>query len=109
MSLVLTDVQKVALSFVALDAAGNAAPVDGLPTWTVVGANPEIVSLVVSEDGLNCAVVTTGPLGTCQVQLEADARLGEEVVPITGVLDVEVIASEAVNLTVNAGIPESRL
>jgi hypothetical protein len=108
MSLVLKDDQKCALSIVPLDAAGNPAPVDANPVWAAKGANPEILALIPSEDGLSCQVVTVGPLGTAQVEVTADALIGEGVVPLVGLLDVEVVGGQAVSLSINAGAPEPR-
>jgi len=106
--LVLTDVQKVHLAVRPIDAAGNQAPVDGKPTWAAGGANPEILELVPSDDGLSCDVFTVGPLGTAQVQVNADADMGEGIVPIVGLLDIEVQASQAVSVAIDAGTPEPK-
>jgi hypothetical protein len=106
MALVLTDIQKVTLSISPKSAAGNPAPVDGVPSWSVSDAS--VASIVVSENGLSAEVVTTGALGTVQVVVDADADLGEGVETITGVLDIEVKASAAVTLDIGAGVPESK-
>lgn len=108
MSLVLLDSQKVALSVQPIDAAGNPAKIDGVPAWSVVGANPEILALEVAGDGLSCEVLTAGQLGTAQVMVSADADLGEGVKTISGVLDIEVQGGEAVSLNVSAGLPEPK-
>lgn len=105
---VLTDMQKVGLAIQPVDGAGNPAKIDAAPVWDVIGANPEILTVTASDDGLSAEVVTVGPLGTAQVRVVADADLGMGVKPITGILDVEVIASEAVAVVVNAGEPEDR-
>jgi len=106
MALVLTDIQKVTLSISPKSAAGNPAPVDGVPSWSV--SDTSVASIVVSENGLSAEVVTTGALGTVQVVVDADADLGEGVETITGVLDIEVKASAAVTLDIGAGVPESK-
>jgi len=107
MSLILTDVQKVSLSIQPVDAAGNPAKVDGLPEWQ--SSDPTVLSLTVAADGLSAEVMTLGPLGTCQISVSADADMGTGVHSITGLLDVEVVASDAVSVAVTAGIPESRI
>lgn len=104
--LVLTDVQKVSLSISPVSAAGNPASIDGVPTWST--SDDTVLTLEVAEDGLSAVALTTGKLGTAQVSVVADADLGEGVKELTGVLDVEVKASEAVSLELNAGTPENK-
>ena len=105
MAIQLTDIQKVTLSISAVDAAGNPAPIENA-TW--VSSNPAVLTVVASTDGLSAVATTVGPLGNAQVQVSADARIGEGEVVLQGVLDVEVIASEATALNIAAGTPESR-
>lgn len=105
--LVLTDVQKVSVKLKPVTAAGNPAPVDGKVEWSV--SDDSVLSLQVADDGFSAVVVTTGKLGVCQVVAKADADMGEGVKEISGVLDVEVKASEAVSLSVDAGVPEPRV
>lgn len=104
--LVLTDIQKVEFSVSAVSAAGNPASLDGAPVWT--SSDDSVLTLVVSEDGLTCEAVTTGKLGVAQVKVVADADLGEGVTSLTGVLDVEVVASQAVNLEIKPGVPSDK-
>ena len=104
MALVLTDEQQVALAIEPKTAAGNPARVDGVPTWQ--SSDPAIVDLVVAADGLSAVAKTVGPLGNVQVSVTADADLGEGVRAITGTLDIEVKAAEAVTLGISAGTPE---
>lgn len=106
MAIQLTDVQKVSLAIAAVDAAGNPAPIENA-IWA--SSNPSVLTVEASLDGLSATATTVGPLGTAQVQVSADARIGVEEVLLQGVLDVEVIASEATSLAITAGTPESRL
>jgi hypothetical protein len=106
MSLVLTDIQEVTLSVAPVSAAGNPAPVEGPPVWSV--SDPTVGAVTVAADGLSAKFVTTGKLGLCQVNVSADADLGPGVKTITGVLEVEVVASEAANLGVTAGTPADK-
>ena len=106
MSLILTDLQKVALSVTFTSAAGNAAPVDGVPVWA--SSDETIVSVVASEDGLSAVATAVGPVGQAQVSVTADADMGEGLVAITGLLDVSVIASEAAFAILAAGAPEPK-
>jgi hypothetical protein len=102
-SMVITDSQKFTASIQPVDARGNPALVDGVPVWTA--SNPEVLSVSISPDGMSADVAAVGPLGSGQVSVEADADLGEGVRAITGVLDVEVKAGEAVKLVVNTAPP----
>ena len=106
--LTLSDVQKCTFTVVAIDGAGNPAPLDGAPQWSAAGANPEVIQLVPSNDGLSCVVVAAGPLGTAQVTVTGDALIGDGVVAVSGVLDVEVTASQATQITINASAPEPK-
>lgn len=106
MALQLTDIQKVTLSISAVSAAGNPAPIENA-VWA--SSNPAVLTVVASSDGLSAIATTVGPLGNAQVQVSADARIGAEEILLQGVLDVEVIASEATALNIAAGTPESRL
>jgi hypothetical protein len=105
--LVLTDLQKVNLSIAPVDVMGNPAKVEGTPIWAT--SDPSLLSLEVAPDGLSAYAITLGPLGTCQVSVTADANLDPDITTtITGILDISVIASEAVSLSITAATPEPR-
>lgn len=104
--IVLTNTQKVAVTIQPVDSLGNPALVEGVPVWSV--SDPNLLTLDVAADGMSGFVVTVGPVGLAQVNVSADADLGEGVTTITGLLDVEVIASEAVTFNITTGIPEPR-
>ena len=104
--LVLSNNQQVKLSVQPVDAKGYPAAVDGVPSWSVVGANPEILTVDAADDGLSCECVTTGKLGTAQIKVEADADLGDGVTSLVGLLDVSVQSGPAVSLLIGAGAPE---
>jgi hypothetical protein len=103
--LVLTDVQKVALAISPVSAAGNPAVVESV-SWSV--SDDTLFTLEVSEDGLSAELFTTGKLGSGQVNVVADADLGDGVTEVVGALEVSVQASEAVNLSISAGTPETK-
>lgn len=103
--LVLTDVQKVALAINPVSAAGNPAVVESV-AWSV--SDDTLFTLEVSEDGLSAVLFTTGKLGSGQVNVIADADLGDGVTEIAGALEVSVQASEAVSLNISAGTPEAK-
>jgi len=106
MSLALTATQKVGIAVNPVDAAGNPAKVDGVPTW--VSSDESVITLEVATDGLAASAVTTGKLGVAQVQVSADADVGAGVEAIGGVLDIEVLGGKAVALNVTAGVPEEK-
>lgn len=101
--LMLTDLQQVNLAVAFTTKAGNSAKVDGVPVWAT--SDETVLTVVPSEDGLSAEAVTVGPLGVAQITVTADADLGEGVETLTGVLDVEVLASKAVFAIVTAGAP----
>lgn len=104
--LLLTNAQKVTLSVKPVDQYGNVAKVDGVPKWTV--SDPNILECAVAADGLSAVVMAMGPLGTAQVNVAADADLGAGVRTISGALDIQVEAGEAVALNIAAGVPEPK-
>lgn len=106
MALILTDEQEVELTAEFKTAAGNPGKIDGVPVWSA--SNPGILSIVVSDDGLQALVRTTGALGDSQVSVSADADLGAGVRQVTAVLDVTVQAAEVVTAGIAAGTPRTK-
>lgn len=107
MALVLTDIQKVSLSIAAVDAAGNPSTVEDV-VWNS-SANDILTITADPTDPSKAVATTTGKLGTAQIQVSADAKIGEGTVALNGIQDVEVVAGEAVSLNIAAGTPESRV
>lgn len=85
----------------ARDQYNNPARIDGAPT--VTASAPDVVAVEVSEAG-EITLRPLGVLGVTQIQVTADADLGEGVTQISGVADVEVVAGEAVSLTVGLAL-----
>lgn len=102
----LKDSDKVSLSIAIKDAKGNPAQVDGIPVWSVT--DPSLASLNVSADGMSADLLASGPLGSCQVQVNADADLGAGVTSILGTLDLTIIAGDAVSIDIAAGVPSAQ-
>ncbi len=94
----LSDVKTASASFSAVDAKGNPAAVEN-PSWA--SSDEAIFTVSVSDDGLTATVNPTGPLGTAQLQFSADADLGEGVVVIGGLADIEIVASQAVSAVIS--------
>jgi hypothetical protein len=106
--LVLKDTQKSALAIQVLSLKGNPAPIDGVPVWAV--SDPALLSLAdVSADGLSATVNAVGPVGTGQVSVNVDADLGEGIVPVIGVLDVQVVGGDAAVVQISSGPAEEQV
>jgi hypothetical protein len=104
--LVLPDDKKVGLSVHPVDAKGNPAQLQGDPTWSVADPTIATITPVPTEGTSYRADLLPGKLGTTQVNVSGDADLGEGVTTITGLLDVQVVAGQAVSLEIEAGTPE---
>ena len=104
-SMFLKATQKLPLSIQIVDKFGNPAQVDGAPKWAVTDAS--LADIVAAADGLSAMVTPKGPLGAFQVQVSADADLGEGVKAILGSLDVEVLAGEATAVVIAPGAPQA--
>lgn len=105
-SVVLKDNEKVSVSISPVDAAGNPGKIDGVPVWS--SSNETVLTVTPADDGLSAVLTTVGPLGNAQVEVNADADLGEGVKNVSGLIDVEVVAGETVALNPNVGTPETR-
>ena len=106
MSILLTVDQKVSVALNAVDAAGNPAALESV-AWEI--SDPSVLNLEVAPDDFTRAfVVPTGLIGVCQIVARADARFGPDVKELLGTLDVEVVAGEAVAISLTAGTPEPK-
>ena len=94
---------ETTLSVRFLDAAGNPAVVDGVPTWQV--DNPSVGALTPAADGMSCILAAVGPIGSGTVSVQADADLGQGVRLVVGVFQFQVTAGEAVTVQVTASPP----
>ena len=102
MAITITASQFVTATVSAVDARGNPATLDGPPTW--VSSDPALLEVTTSPEG-TARIAAVGPLGNAQVTVSADADLGEGTRTIGGLLDVSIVAGEAVALTIAASIP----
>jgi hypothetical protein len=104
--MILTDTQQVRCTIEPLNAKGNPAPVEGVPQWA--SSDASVAEVIPEADGLSALVVARG-LGISQISVVADADLDVgEVREITGTLDIEVKASEAVTMGITTGTPEEQ-
>jgi hypothetical protein len=105
MALTLTSVQQAALSISAVDAKGNPAPVENV---VFEGSDPNIIVVRADPADQTKATVLARTVGTAQVTVTADADIGEGEKELMGLLDVQVVAAEAVALSITAGTPEDQ-
>ena len=104
--LTLTSTQKAALSVTAVDAKGNPAPVENV---VFSGSDPAVAVVQQNASDPTKATVFGRTIGTMQVKVTADADIGEGEKELAGLLDVEVVAAEAVALGITAGTPEEQV
>jgi hypothetical protein len=105
MAFQLQDTQKVTVTAVGVNAVGNVvSTIYGPVIWTV--SDSELLDIV-SIGAFQAQLVTKGPLGTCRVTAQAWSDPAKAI-PISGTLDVDVIASPATGLRLDVGTPEIR-
>lgn len=103
--MILTVDQKVALAIQPVDKYNNPAPVENI-VWAT--SDETVLTVAPSEDGLAAMVVATGKMGTAQISVTADAKIGEGISEIVGVISFDVKGGEAVALGITAGTPEPK-
>lgn len=92
------DNQFGTLAIAPISAAGNPAPLEDI-NWT--NSNDAVVTMVVAENKLSAVVTAVGPVGTSQITVSADAKIGEGVVALEGIFNIEVKAGQAVQINFN--------
>ena len=100
--LALPNDQKVTASIQPVDSKGNPATIDGMASWSSSSTAIATVQNI-SADSLSAEILPGTTLGTCQINVQADADLGSGITNITGVLDVQVVAGQAVGFTITTG------
>jgi hypothetical protein len=90
---------QVAAQVAYVDAGGNAAVVDGEVAWASSDATVASVAVDV-DDSTICTIGAVGPVGAAQVTATADADIGAGVKTLVTLLDITVIAGEAVAGTI---------
>jgi len=95
---------KIEVTLAPATASGNPAPLDGVPSWSVIEGD---ATLEVSEDGLSCFLVS-GEVGNSVIEVSADADLGEGVRSLTDTIDLAVVSAEAsaLGLSVGTAVPK---
>ena len=105
-SIKLKATQDVVLSFgKTTDKKGNPAPIDEStpPEW--FSTNTDLGTVTPSADGKTATLSAVGPLGTFQVNGKVDLDTTAGVKEGIGVLDVEIIAGDAVAVEIVPGEP----
>lgn len=106
-TLQLTDIQEAVLSISPKDEEGNAAPLEGVPTWA--SSDETVLTVTAAADGMSATAVTVGPLGSATVTVSAQGDLtGQGSDSLSDTVTVEVVASEASSLNTSAGTPTNR-
>ena len=102
--------QKLPFTLNITDAAGNPAPVDGVPVFTV--SDPALIAISdLAADGMSGFVTNLNVLGTATVHVEADADLGSGVSTIAtdseaiNVVDVPAPPATGVGMVFGAAVP----
>lgn len=102
MALIMTATQECPLEVVFKDSRGNPAAVENI-VW---GSSDENVVKVNANDAEpNKAIALSVSVGTGQVNVKADARVGTGTNEIVGLLVVEILPAEATVVEISAGTP----
>ena len=102
MALIMTATQECPLEVKFKDSHGNDAAVENI-VW---GSSDEgIVKVNANDVQPNKAIALSVAVGTAQVNVKADARVGTGTNEIVGLLVVEILAAEATVVEISAGTP----
>lgn len=106
MRFVMTDSQTAEISISAVDKRGNPATVENV----VFASSDDTILEVVQDpaDPMKATIRAVGGIGSAQVNVTADGRMGDEESPIAGTLDVDVVAGDAVGFTISPGTPSEQ-
>jgi len=98
--------QQVEVQVAYVDSKGNPAQVDGSPEWS--SSDPSLLTVTADpDDPFKALIVPVGGVGNVQVKVDADADLGSGVTSLVTLMDVTLVAGEAVAGTITpVGSPE---
>lgn len=102
LEITITNEQQVNVTLHPVTATGRPAPVDGAPTWTVQSGNSTVNP---AADGLSADLISSDTPGDTEILVEADADLGQGIVPISDIIRLSVAGAMAANLGLVAGDP----
>jgi hypothetical protein len=105
MAFILTDIQHVAVTLEADDAAGNAVPFDFSTPAVWTSTDETVLTISTNADGSNADIATTGKIGAAQVNVlltMADSST------VKGALDFEVTTSAVSFFKLVPGTPATK-
>lgn len=104
--LTLTDTQMVKnVAIDPKDSKGYPAFAESIQ-WAT--SDPDVLAIVPHTDDPKVVDIVAGKPGKAQVTVSADVQEGDGVTTKTGVLDVTVLAGEAVSFTISVGTPQEQ-
>ncbi len=104
LKLKLTDEQKTTVTLNPATPKGKKVSVQN-PVWSVVDGDCAITP---APDGLSAVITSGDKPGVTNIQIAADADLGDGVDTITDTIEVTVVDPEASTLGLAAGTPEDK-
>lgn len=105
LNLAITNEEKILVTLAPTTAAGNAAALDGEPTWTVAEGD---ATLDVQPGGMS-AYLVSGAAGASTIVVTADADLDAgEIRELSDVIALNVLNAEAASLGFSAGAAEPK-
>ena len=102
LEITITNEQQVNVTLHPVTSTGRPAQVDGAPTWTIQSGDSTVTPAV---DGLSADLISSDTPGDTEILVEADADLGQRVVPISDIIRLSVAGAQAANLGLVAGDP----
>ena len=102
LEITITNEQQVNVVLHPVTATGRPATVDGAPTWTVQSGDSTVTA---AGDGLSADLISSDTPGDTEILVQADADLGEGVIPISDIIRLTVSHANAANLGLVAGDP----
>lgn len=101
----LTNTQQATLSISAVDRKGKPASVDSI---VFTSSDESVATVAADPSDASKATLKAVNAGTAQINVSADADLGDGVNTLTGTLDVTVVAGQAIALAIGTGTPEEQ-
>lgn len=102
LEITITNEQQVNVVLHPVTATGRPTTVDGAPTWTVQSGDSTVTP---AADGLSADLISSDTPGDTEILVEADADLGQGVIPISDIIRLTVAHANAANLGLVAGDP----
>ena len=101
----LTNTQQCPIAVSGVDKKGNPAELDSV---VFTSSDPSVATVDADPSDPNKALIKAVAAGTAQINVSADADLGDGVNTLTGTLDLTVVAGQAVGFVINTGTPEEQ-